>query len=67
MLERRPDTRERNRYFPFDPYGVRAVVLSHARIDSHAPFHAPENVKRCGEALAEVELNQVPGAPADLL
>jgi metallo-beta-lactamase family protein len=33
FLERRGDTPERNRHFPFDPYRLRAVVLSHAHID----------------------------------
>src|SRR5262249_48684357 len=33
LLERGPEARERNRTFPFDPYRVEAVVLSHAHID----------------------------------
>ncbi|MBY0523287.1 MAG: MBL fold metallo-hydrolase [Gemmataceae bacterium] len=33
FLERRAETRQRNRIFPFDPYRVKAVVLSHAHID----------------------------------
>ncbi len=32
-LERRGEGRLRNRTFPFDPYRVKAVVLSHAHID----------------------------------
>jgi metallo-beta-lactamase family protein len=32
-MERRSEGGKRNRIFPFDPYGVHAVVLSHAHID----------------------------------
>ncbi|MFO0969433.1 MAG: MBL fold metallo-hydrolase [Gemmataceae bacterium] len=33
VLGRHPDTRQRNRLFPFDPAGLDAVVLSHAHVD----------------------------------
>lgn len=33
LLERGPEARQRNRVFPFDPYRVHSVVLSHAHVD----------------------------------